>query len=342
MNELNRNHLLLTTTNDDRARDRSMEPAAGVGRGETDLLDAYSRAVIQVVETVSPAVISLTGKVRSAEGGSGSGFIISRDGLAVTNSHVVAGRSSLVATTTEGDLIAADVVGDDPSTDVAILRLAARDLPHGELGDSQLLRVGQLVIAMGSPLGLHSTISTGVVSAVGRSIRAADGRMIDNIIQHAAPINPGNSGGPLVDSRGRVVGVNTAVIAFAQGLGFAVPSNTVRWVSTEILQHGTVRRRKLGIAAAGVNLSRALVRELDLISDQAVQVMEVAKNSVSDRAGIEEGDLIVLANDRIIAGVDDLHRFLARIPADAKVELTIIRDGSQFQVMLDADSKGTN
>lgn len=336
MKDLQSVHLRIAAADSDSDRSKTSGPGSAPASPEADLLDAYSRAVIHVVETVTPAVISLSGKQRNRDGGSGSGFIIAPDGFAVTNSHVVAGRTTLSATTTEGDLIDADVIGDDPSTDVALVRLAARDLPHAVLGDSQALRVGQLVIAMGSPLGLQSTISTGVVSAVGRSLRAGDGRMIDNIIQHAAPINPGNSGGPLVDSRGRVVGVNTAIIPFAQGLGFAVPSNTVQWVTSELLKHGRVRRRQLGIAAQVVELPRALVHELDLLSNRAVRVMDVAEQSVSARAGIQEGDLIVAANDRIIADIDDLHRFLMRVPADANVELTIIRDGTSFQVMLDS------
>jgi S1-C subfamily serine protease len=187
---------------------------------DADLLDAYSRAVVHVVETVSPAVISVSG-VRGERGGSGSGFLITPDGYALTNSHVVDGRPRLVAETADGDRVDAQVVGDDPATDLALLRLASNDLPYAPMGDSTTLRVGQLIIAMGSPLGLQTTVSTGVVSAVGRSMRGQDGRLIENVVQHSAPINPGNSGGPLVDSRGRVVGVNTAIVAWAQGLGFA-------------------------------------------------------------------------------------------------------------------------
>lgn len=303
-------------------------------REETDVLDAYSRAVMHVVDTVSPAVISVAGRAGTREGGQGSGFIISPDGLAITNSHVVGGRSRLVATTTDGDRLDCEVVGDDPSTDLALLQLFGRDLPYVRIGDSQLLRVGQLVIAMGSPLGLQSTVSTGVVSGVGRSMRASDGRLIDNIIQHAAPINPGNSGGPLVDSRGRVVGVNTAIIAFAQGIGFAVPSNTVQWITKEFLQNGRVRRRQLGIVGTVVQLPRSLVVDLDLVSDFAVQVMEVDSRGVAGRSGIREGDLIVSVNDRIVTSIDDLHRFLARFPVDATLELTVVRDGHQIQIPL--------
>ena len=324
-------------TTDNTERDdltRSPNGSARPDVEETDVLDAYSRAVMHVVETVSPAVISITGRAGTSDGGQGSGFIISPDGLAITNSHVTSGRSHLVAMTTDGDRLDCQVIGDDPSTDLALLRLTGRDLPHVRIGDSQLLRVGQLVIAMGSPLGLHSTVSTGVVSGVGRSMRASDGRLIDNIIQHAAPINPGNSGGPLVDSRGRVVGVNTAIIAFAQGIGFAVPSNTVQWITKEFLQHGLVRRRQLGIVGTVVQIPRSMVIELDLVSDFAVQVMEVDSRGIAGRSGIEEGDLIVSVNDRIVTSIDDLHRLLARLPIEATLDLSIIRDGQPKQILL--------
>jgi S1-C subfamily serine protease len=299
---------------------------------ETDVLDAYSRAVMHVVDTVSPAVISVLSRPGDRDGGQGSGFIISKNGLAITNSHVVGGREHLIAMTNDGDRLDCHVIGDDPSTDLALLRLSGGDLPHVSMGDSQILRVGQLVIAIGSPLGLQSTVSTGVVSSVGRSMRSGDGRLIDNIIQHAAPINPGNSGGPLVDSRGRVVGVNTAIVAFAQGIGFAVPSNTVQWITTEFLQHGRVRRRQLGLRGTVVQIPRALVVELDLISEFAVEVIDLDPKGVAARSGILEGDLIVSVNDRVVSSIDELHRFLARIPVDAAMELTIIRNGEQAAV----------
>lgn len=297
---------------------------------DVDLLDAYSQAVVHVVDTVSPAVLSVQGQQREA--GSGSGFLMSPDGYAVTNSHVVGGRRQLVAQTREGDRIDAEVVGDDPATDLALLKLAASSLPYAQIGDSDVLRVGQLVIAMGSPLGLHSTVSTGVLSALGRSMRGQDGRLIENVLQHAAPINPGNSGGPLVDSRGRVVGVNTAIIALAQGLGFAVPSNTARWVTSEILTHGQVRRRQLGVVATVRQLPVDMVRELDLLSSQGVEVLEVAEGSVAARCGIAPGDFIVAINDRIVASVDDVHRLLSRIPQDAAIEVTLVRDWRKLDV----------
>ena len=295
---------------------------------DTELLDAYFGKRLKSTSSKRhpPAVISVTGRGDEQQGGSGSGFIITPDGYALTNSHVVADRARLRAQTPEGDRVDADVIGNDPATDLAVLRLAARDLPYAELGDSEVLRVGQLVIAMGSPMGLHATISTGVISALGRSMRGQDGRLIENIVQHSAPINPGNSGGPLVDSRGRVIGVNTAIIAFAQGLGFAVPSSTARWVISEILQHGKVRRRQLGIKAMVSRVPRHLVRALDLLADQVVEVMEVVAGSTADAAGICEGDFIVAINNRIIANVDDVHRLLATLPMALALEVTIVRN----------------
>src|SRR5436190_21338883 len=257
------------------------DAAGGRAAGDAALLDAYSQAVIHVVETVSPAVISVSSRGSDGRGGGGAGFIVTPDGYAITNSHVVDNRAKLEAETVEGDRLRAEIIGDDPATDLAVVRLAASGLPYAQLGDSDALRVGQLVIAMGSPFGFQSTVSTGVVSALGRSMRARDGRLIENIVQHAAPINPGNSGGPLVDSRGLVVGINTAIIAMAQGLGFAIPSNTAEWVLQEILAHGSVRRRQLGIVANVTRLPRALVRGLDLVADQGVEVREVASRSVA-------------------------------------------------------------
>lgn len=311
---------------------RSPAKPARPPAGDTDLLDAYSRAVIHVVDTVSPAVVSVGGPRGDRNGGSGSGFLITPDGYALTNSHVVSGRERLTAETADGDHVDADVIGDDPATDLAILRLASRDLPYAELGDSTALRVGQLLIAMGSPLGLHSTVSTGVVSALQRSMRGRDGRLIENIIQHSAPINPGNSGGPLVDSRGRVVGVNTAIIAFAQGLGFAVPSSTSKWVVGEILSHGHVRRRQLGIVAKTVHLPRSVVRALDLLADQAVEVMDVTPKSAAEAAGLRAGDWIVAIHDRVVTSIDDIHRLLTLLPHDQTMSVSIVRDDRRLEM----------
>jgi S1-C subfamily serine protease len=314
----------------------SPRPVIRPAAADADLLDAYSQAVIRVVETVSPAVISVFGREVAGRGGAGSGFIVTPDGYAITNSHVIDARPKLMAETTEGDKLHAELVGDDPATDLAIVRLAASSLPYAQLGNSASLRVGQLVIAMGSPLGLQSTVSTGVVSALGRSMRARDGRLIENIVQHAAPINPGNSGGPLVDSRGLVVGINTAIIAMAQGLGFAIPSATAEWVLQEILAHGGVRRRQLGIVAQTTKVLRALVRELDLLADQAVEVRDVAPQSIAAAAGIRPGDVIVALAGRVVMTIDDVHRLLMVIPFDQGFELTVIRDESLRTLRVEA------
>lgn len=292
---------------------------------DLELLDAYSRAVVGVVEGLGPTVLCIEGPRGDTRGGSGSGVLLTPDGYALTNSHVANGRTKLTAVTEEGDRLDAELVGDDPLTDLALVRLAARDLPFAELGDSDSLRVGQLVIAMGNPLGFRSTVSTGVVSATGRAMRGVGGRLIENIIQHTAPLNPGNSGGPLVDTRGRVVGVNTAIIAMAQGLGFSVPSTTAHWVVGELLAHGEVRRRWLGIAGTTVGLPRMLVRELDLLADEAIEVLNVDPNGPASRAGLQVGDVIVAAAGRVTMTVDDLTRIVSIAPAGEPLELSIVR-----------------
>lgn len=316
------------------------QPAASAGRANAgppadgDLLDAYSQAVIHVVESVSPAVLSLTGTRERS--GSGSGFVITPDGFAITNSHVVNGQPELQATTADGDRLAARVVGDDPATDLAILRLAASELPYSQLGNSDGLRVGQMVIAIGSPLGLQSTVSAGIVSALGRSLRAKDGRLIEKVVQHTAPINPGNSGGPLVDSRGRVIGINTAIIAMAQGLGLAVPAATAEWVLREVLAHGQVRRRQLGITATVTPLPRQLVRQLDLLGSSGIEVLSVLPDSPAAAAGLRPGDVIVSLADRVVETLDDLHRLLSMMPGEQPISLEVIRGEELVNVLVPA------
>jgi S1-C subfamily serine protease len=287
--------------------------------------------VVGVVELIGPAVITVAGR-SAREAGVGSGFLITPDGFALTNSHVVHGRARLKATTEDGDALDADLVGDDPATDLALLRLAARDLPHTELGDSDALQVGQLAISVGNPYGFHSAVSTGVISALGRAMRSEEGRLIENVVQHTAPLNPGNSGGPSVDSRGRVVGVNTAIIAMAQGLGFAVPANTARWVVGELLAHRRVRRLALGIRAKIVAVPRVIVRQLDLLSDQTVEVVEAMPGSPAETAGLRSGDWIVAAAGRIISSTDDLHRVLATLPSSGEVPLEVVRDERRLEL----------
>jgi S1-C subfamily serine protease len=296
------------------------------------LLDAYSQAVIRVVDEVGPAVVLVTRARNGSQGGLGSGVLISPDGFALTNSHVVGGQERLSVTTHDGDVLPADLVGDDPATDLALVRVAAGDLPFAALGDSSSLRVGQLVIAMGNPYGFQSTVSTGVVSALGRSLRSQQGRLIDSIVQHTAPLNPGNSGGPLVDSHGRVIGINTAIIAMAQGLGFAVPADTAKWVASELLTHGRVRRPQLGISAQAQPIGRQLAREFDLLSDLAIEIVSVERASAAERAGLRPGDLIVAVNDRLITTIDDLHRLLSKRPESQGIMLTILRGQRKLEI----------
>jgi S1-C subfamily serine protease len=327
--------LWLATPNDGPGGDAIDKPANRPGESaDAELLDAYSRAVIGVVDSIGPAVVAVARRRGQESGGVGSGVLITADGYALTNSHVVGGQSHMAVTTHDGDILEAEVVGDDPATDLALLRVAARDLPAAAFGESAGLRVGQLVIAMGNPFGFQSTVTTGVVSAQGRSLRSQQGRLIENVVQHTAPLNPGNSGGPLLDSRGRVVGINTAIIAMAQGLGFAVPADTARWVVGEVLAHGQVRRPALGLSLTMRPIGRELGRRLDLLIDLAVEVVGVERGGAADRAGVHSGDLIIAINGRIVASLDDMHRLLSRAGGGA-VTISIVRGSRQFDLAVE-------
>jgi S1-C subfamily serine protease len=310
---------------------RGKPSSAPVESADAELLDAYSRAVIGVVDSIGPAVVAVARRRGQESGGVGSGVLITPDGFALTNSHVVGGHERVSVTTHDGDVLEAEVIGDDPATDLALVRVAARDLPAAALGESAGLRVGQLVIAMGNPFGFQSTVTTGVVSAQGRSLRSQQGRLIENVVQHTAPLNPGNSGGPLLDSRGRVVGINTAIIAMAQGLGFAVPADTARWVVGEVLAHGRVRRPALGLSLTMRPVGRELARRLDLLVELAVEVVNVERGGAAERAGVQPGDLILAINGRITASLDDMHRLLSRA-GGGPVMLTVVRGNRQFEV----------
>jgi S1-C subfamily serine protease len=303
------------------------------GIQDVELLDAYSRAVIAVVEAVGPSVVGISAQsARKGQVGSGSGVLITPDGYILTNDHVVHGSKRLTATLRDGTSFDAELIGTDPATDLALIRAGGSPLPYAAMGDSSALRVGQLVIAIGNPFGFQSTVSTGVVSALGRALRSADGRLIENIIQHTAPLNPGNSGGPLVDSRGRLVGVNTAIIAMAQGIGFSIPSDTAKWVVSQLLTHGRVRRGHLGIAAQQRPLPRRLIRFYQLGAESGVEVMSVTPESPAERGGIREGDVIVAMDGHEVAGVDHLHKFLAEWSIGNPVKLTIIRGQDRVEV----------
>jgi S1-C subfamily serine protease len=299
------------------------------------LLDAYSRAVIDVVDRVGPTVVRLDIEAGSRRGGTGSGVIVAPDGLVLTNSHVVDGAARVNVSTVDGRSLTAQVVGNDPDTDLALVRIDAPvTLPAAPLGNSKLLRRGQLVIAIGNPLGFESTVTTGVVSALGRSLRARSGRLIDDVIQTDAALNPGNSGGPLVSSRGEVVGVNTAVIMGAQGICFAVAANTASFVLGELVRHGRVRRAYIGIAAQQFTLSRRRQLAAALAQESAVMVATVEPASPADRAGIAAGDIILALDGTAVTGADDLIRILAGEKIGRTVEVETLHNGSRRSVSL--------
>lgn len=306
---------------------------------DEDLLDAYSRAVVGVVDKVGPEVVSIgvrkrTRSLRYGQEGAGSGVIIAPDGFVLTNHHVVEGAEDVQVRLTDGRSFSAHLVGSDPATDLAVVRAEASNLPTAELGDSDSLRVGQLVIAIGNPLGFQSTVSTGVISALGRALRSQAGRLIENVIQTDVPLNPGNSGGPLVDSRGRVIGINTAMIFMAQGISFAVPVNTVKWVVGELVTRGKVRRAYLGIAGQVRPIGRRIQRHLELQAATAVEVVSVEEEGPAHRAGVREGDLMLSVNGKSVASVDDIHRLLTGWTGGSPLSLTILRNGERLQVQI--------
>ena len=298
------------------------------------LLDAYSRSVVHAVDTVGPSVVNIEvvgNNPRGRQGnGTGSGFLFTPDGLILTNSHVVHGSRGLEVTVQDGRHLPATIVGDDPDTDLAVIRVSGTDFPVAELGESSTLRPGQLVVAIGNPYGFQATVTAGVVSALGRSLRSRSGRLMDNIIQTDAALNPGNSGGPLVNSRGEVVGVNTAVILPAQGLCFALPSNTARWVASRLLQHGRIRRGYLGIGGQSAKLHRRSVLEHQLTVAGGFLVLGVEKDSPADKAKLADGDIIVAMDDRVVGNVDDLHRLLTDHEIGRKTTLTVLRRGRKI------------
>jgi S1-C subfamily serine protease len=330
----------LTSDHANWERESPRESAAAPRRGDDDsLLDAYSTAVTGAVERMSPSVVNIevhqaAGRTRSGEPrerqGGGSGFVFTPDGLILTNSHVVHDAVRIAVTLSDGRRMPATVIGDDPGSDLAVIRL---DQPHsGEpgltaaaLGDSQKLRVGQIVIAIGAPYGFQSTVTAGVVSALGRSLRSYSGRLIDDVIQTDASLNPGNSGGPLVDSAGRVVGVNTATILPAQGICFAIGINTAKFVASRLLRDGRIRRSYIGVSAQTVPVHRRVVRFYDLPKEMGVVVLGVEENSPAKRAGLREGDIIVALEGQPVAGVDDLHRVLTDVRVGVSCSLTVLR-----------------
>ena len=299
---------------------------------DVEVLDAYSQAVVSVVEAVGPAVVSITVGRGGVGGGAGSGVIVAPDGYAVTNDHVVDGAGRLTATLTDGRTLDAALIGEDPSTDLALIRLNGTDLPVAAPGRSATLRVGQLVVAIGNPLGFQSTVSAGVVSALGRSLRSRTGRLIENVIQTDVALNPGNSGGPLVDSAGRVLGINTAIIAMAQGLSFAVPIDTATWVIGELLAHGRVRRAWLGLVAQNRPLDAARGRRLAIAAPTVVEIVSVEPDGPAAAAGLRAGDWLLAIDGQPTPTIDQLHRRLTTVAIGTPVAIAILRGADRLDV----------
>ena len=292
---------------------------------DAQLLDSYSQAVTAAVRRVRPAVVHIAVERKGAPPGSGSGFVIAPDGYALTNSHVASKASSLVVSLPDGRTTTASLVGDDPESDLAVIRLAGPVDDWVELGDSGAVEVGQVAIAIGSPYGFQHTVTSGIVSALGRSMRSQAGRLIDDVIQTDAALNPGNSGGPLVSSRGEVIGVNTAVILPAQGICFAIGANTARVICSWLMTEGRVRRARIGVGGQNVPIARRYVRHFGLERESGVRALQVERGGPAERAGLREGDLIVGLGDDNVAGVDDLHRLLTGHGAARETVLKVIR-----------------
>ena len=312
---------------------------------DDELLDAYSRAVVGAAETVSPSVVNIETrhKLRGREAaGSGSGFIFTPDGFILTNSHVVHGAARIDVTLSDGRRCRADLVGDDPDTDLAVIRIDAPNLPPLVLGDSGRIRPGQLVIAIGNPYGFQCTVTSGVVSALGRSLRSQSGRLIDNVIQTDAALNPGNSGGPLVTSRGQVIGVNTAVIRGAQGICFATAINTAKFVAARLIKDGFIRRGHIGVVGQDVPLPRRVVRFHNLPVGSGVRVEEVLPGSPAETAGVIRGDVIVSFAGRPIAGIDHLHRSLTDTQVGALCDMTVIRGVEKLALAVTPQTRVTD
>jgi len=311
-------------------------PSASIeANPDGELLDAYSQAVIRAAEIVSPSVVNVEIRQRRGRGevpGAGSGFVFTPDGFVLTNSHVVHHASEITVTTGDGRHLSADLVGDDPDTDLAVLRINGDGLPPVRFGDSQKIRVGQLVVAIGNPYGFQCTVTAGVVSALGRSLRGQSGRLIDNVVQTDAALNPGNSGGPLVTSRGEVVGVNTAVIRPAQGICFAIAASTAQFVAGRLIRDGKIRRSYLGVAGQNVPLARRVVRFHGLSVESGVRVASVQPKSPAEKAGLQAGDVIVAYGSHPIRSIDDLHRLLTDEQVGTGATLTLLRRTDKIEI----------
>jgi len=307
----------------------ALSPRQPPRAADAEMLDAYSSAVTGVVAQVAPAVahvrVESSARDRGKRAGSGSGFIITPDGYMVTNSHVAGGGSEFEVTLPDGRVVAGEMVGDDPDSDLAVIRIGAVGLPYVRLADSSKLRVGQIAVAIGSPYGFQHTVTAGIVSALGRSMRSQTGRLLDNIIQTDAALNPGNSGGPLVDSTGGIIGVNTAMILPAQGICFAIASNTAERVAVALIREGRVRRAYVGVGGHDTPIGRRMVRHFALAHESGIRVSTVEKGSPAAAAGVREGDIIVSFGDAAITSVDDLHRLLTGARIGDGVDIAVLR-----------------
>ena len=302
---------------------------------EQELLDAYSQAVVGAVDAVGPSVVTVElgrGAGPRAQGGQGSGFVITPDGLILTNSHVVHKADSIHVLMADGRRLPAALIGEDPDTDLAVIRATASDLPALKLGNSQSIRVGQLVVAIGNPLGFSATVTAGVVSALGRSLRSRSGRLMDDIIQTDAALNPGNSGGPLVNSRGEVIGVNTAVISGAQGLCFAIASNTAQYVVGRLIRDGWIRRSYIGVAGQNGAVARQIVRFYGLSVSTGVVVVTIEPSSPASKSLLQEGDIIIGLAGEDVSSIDRLHRLLNEQRIGQEVRLTVIRRTEKLEI----------
>jgi S1-C subfamily serine protease len=293
---------------------------------EVDLLDAYSKAVIQTVRQAGPAVVHIQARSeKQGGGGSGSGFLISPDGLVVTNSHVVHGADKIRAQTPDGRESRAEIVGDDPDTDLAVLRIDLPDLHHLRFAESENVAVGQIAVAIGNPLGLDNTVTAGIVSALGRTFPSRTGRLIDNVLQTDAALNPGNSGGPLLNTRGQVIGVNTAIIPAAQGICFAIGSKTAEFVASWLIKEGRIRRGHIGVAGQDVSIHERVARFHQLRQRSGILVHTVQKGSAADEAGVQENDILIWLDHDELRSVHELHRLLVLREPNRKSRLTVLR-----------------
>ena len=329
VNRFRRPHVLAAA---ETAGNKQAPVTSAPAKDDIALLDDYSRTIVSAVDRVTPSVVNIESRANGSRGGSGSGFIIAPDGFILSNSHVVHGAREIVVNLSDGRESRAQLVGDDPDTDLAVIRVDAAQLSHVRLADSETLRVGQIAIAIGNPLGFQASVTAGVISALGRSMHAQSGRLIDNIIQTDAALNPGNSGGPLANSAGEVIGVNTAVIRPAQGICFAIASNTAKFVAGWLIKEGRIRRGYIGVAGQTSPLHRRVARFYRLANESGAMVVSIEKGSPAEQSRIRPDDVIVAFNDEPIASVHDLHKKLVGDRIGTPCKLTVLRGTEQLTI----------